>query len=263
MFSSITSRYYVSDYEKISAERVTDVYELELCTTDNSQSLFDGHLYSRINGSIFFAKPGQKRQTRGYFECHYVHFKCDDPEFQRKYLDTLPTQIFSVDTYKFTMYLKEILFLNQGLLSDYREENKILLNAKIVIMLMELYTVAQNQVLSVENSGYAANITAACQYISEHFREPIGIAEIAEAAMLSRSFTSVMFKKVTGTTPHAYLTNARIHYACEQLIYTVKSVAQISLECGFSSEYYLNQIFVRHIGMTPGQYRRSYRKKIK
>lgn len=262
MFNDLHSGYYISDYAEEGVERVTNHYELELCTTDNSQSLFDEHLYNRINGSIFLAKPGQKRKNIHYFETHYVHFKCEDPEFQRKYLDTLPTQIFSIDTYKCTQSLKEIHFLHQGLKSDCQEENKLLLDAKITVLMLELYNTAKAQFLSEENSRYVSNITTACRYIAEHFQENIGIDEISGAAMLSQSFTYVMFKKVTGMTPHAYLTNTRIHYACEQLIYTAKSVAQISLDCGFSNEYYLNQIFARYTGMTPGKYRRSYRKKM-
>lgn len=259
-FDSIRSGYYISDYMKEGELRTIDRYELELCTTGNSQSLFDEHLYNRINGSIFLARPGQKRKNISYFESHYVHFNCSDQRFKEMYLDQIPTQVFSIDSYKFTQSLKEIHFLHQGLKNNYRQENELLLDAKITVLMLELYTTAKSQMLSDENSRYVSNIAAACQYIGEHFQEPIGIDEIAEAAMLSQSFTYVMFKKVTGMTPHVYLTNTRIHYACEQLIYTSKNVAQISLDCGFANEYYLNQIFAKHTGMTPGQYRRSYRK---
>lgn len=263
MFNSIHSGYFIADYARESTERTTKLYEMELCTTDNSCSTFDDHLYNRIVGSVFLAKPEQRRKSIGGFESHYVHFRCSDEPFRKKYLDGLPTQIFNVDSYKFAQSMKEIHFLHQSLEANYLEENKLLLDAKIMTMILELYTAAKTQLLSEENSRYVSNIATACRYIGEHFQEPIGIVEIARAAMLSQSFTYVMFKKVTGMTPHAYLTNTRIHYACEQLIYTAKNVAQISLDCGFSNEYYLNQIFARHTGMTPGQYRRSYRKIMK
>ena len=262
MFTILTSGYHVSNYVSESKIRYPKGYEFEMCTTDNSTSLFDDQPYNRIIGSFFVGKPGQKRQTINNFESYYIHVTCEDSEFCEKYLDTLPIQIFNVDTYKFTQYLKEIHFIHRKQVTEFTESNKLLLEAKITAMVLELYQIAQSQEVSNEISKYVSNIATACQYISEHFHEPISIEEIAQAAMLSTSFTYVIFKKVTGMTPHAFLKNTRIHYACEQLVYTSKNIAQISIECGFSSEYYLNQIFAKHTGMTPGQYRRHYQKKL-
>lgn len=262
MFTVSISGYFISDYEKESKLRIARSYEIELCATSNAVSIIDDQAYNHITGSIIVFKPGQRRTIINNFESHFIHIRCSDPDFRRKYLDTLPTQIFNIDSYKFTQYMKELYFIYQELGEEISEEEQLLLDAKITAMIIELNRIARTQVVSNETSKYVSNVTAACRYISKHFREPIGIEEIAQAAMLSPSFTYVIFKKVTGVTPHAFLKNARIHYACEQLLYTSKNVAQISLECGFSSEYYLNQIFAKHTGMTPGQYRQNYRRKL-
>lgn len=262
MFYITFSGYYLSRHREKIPERKSHNYEIELCTTPNFQSVVDGELYNRAVGNIFFTKPGATRQTIGEFECYCLHFQCHNEDFCRKYLDQLPTQIFNIDTYKYTQCLKEFVFIHHRQLNEPSEENKLLRDAKLTTLILELYDVSRTQISSGESSKYANNIAVACQYINDHFKEPIGIDEIAKAAMLSPSFTYVIFKKVTGMTPHDFLTNARIHYACEQLIYTSDSVAEISLDCGFSNTNYLNYAFSKQIGMTPGQYRRNYRRKL-
>ena len=254
------SGYYASVHTGKSKERITSRYEVELCTTDNAQGIFDDQVYNCINGSVLFSRPGQRRQTVGNFEGHSVHFACHDEEFCRKYLTDLPTQIFNVDVYKFTQYLKDINFLRQSLKTEYSEANKLLLDTKLTGLLLELYTQSQAQIASSDNNKYAVNIAAACQFISEHFQEPVTIEDISGAAGLSDGFTYVMFKKLTGETPHDFLLNKRIHYACEQLIYTSKNITEISLASGFANMNYLNYIFSKRMGMTPGQYRKKYRR---
>lgn len=258
MFRIKAAGYYISkNYRRLnkSSERVTECYELELCTTSGSKSSFDGRMYDRISGSVFLAKPGQKRCSINNFESHFIHFFCDDTDFCRKYIDVLPVQIFYTDTYKFSQYMKDITFLTQN--GENPEETQLLCDAKLTSAILELFIAARTQ--RTDKSGeYSQNIAAACRYISENFSRHISIDEISQAALLSPSFTYVMFKKSTGMTPHEFLIDTRIKFACEQLIYTSKSVTQISLECGFSKENYLNYAFVKRIGITPGQYRKNH-----
>lgn len=259
MFRIKAAGYYISEnHSRLikSAERITDCYELELCTTSGSKSSFDGKLYDRISGSVFIAKPGQRRSSINNFESHFIHFFCDDTDFCGKYIDVLPTQIFYADTYKFSQYMKDITFLSHS--GENPEETRLICNAKLTSALLELFLAAKKQSTD-KSGGYTQNISAACRYISENFSRHISIDEISQAAMLSPSFTYVMFKKAMGITPHEFLTDTRVKFACEQLIYTSKTVSQISLECGFSKENYLNYAFVKRIGITPGQYRKNHR----
>ena len=65
MFYTTFAGYYTSDYTGKSKERMTHNYELELCTTSNSQSMLDDQIYNRIAGSMLVVKPKQKRQSIG------------------------------------------------------------------------------------------------------------------------------------------------------------------------------------------------------
>lgn len=261
MFKITAGGYYVSHFVGRSKERLTAHYELELSTFSDAQSAFDDRLYKRIEGSVFLARPNQRRHTIGNYEGYFFYFDCDDPAFVARYLDPLPNQIYNVDTYRFIQHMKDVIYLYRNRQVHADGAYQMYLDARVTTILLELYHTAQNQIGSPESSKHAANISAACQYIREHFREPIGMEEISRAAMLSHSFTYNMFKQFTGQTPHEFLTGARIRYACEQLIYTSQSIGEICLACGFTNPNYLYYIFPKYTNMTPGEYRRFYQKK--
>lgn len=100
------------------------------------------------------------------------------------------------------------------------------------------------------------SIQQAAQYISEHFREDISLADVAAQAYMSRSYFSRKFKKITGLNFSEYLTSTRIKAADDLLLQTSLSIAEIAASCGFGDANYFGDIFKKHKGMSPTKYRR-------
>ena len=68
-----------------------------------------------------------------------------------------------------------------------------------------------------------------------------------------------LFKKETGSSPHAYLTTLRLERAKELLIHeNYSSVADVAASCGFSDSYYFSSYFHKHVGVPPLQYRKKH-----
>ena len=63
------------------------------------------------------------------------------------------------------------------------------------------------------------------------------------------------FKRTTGRTPHRYLTELRIAKACELLQNPHRSIVDVSLAVGFSSQSHLTTVFRRLMKTTPAAYR--------
>jgi len=103
------------------------------------------------------------------------------------------------------------------------------------------------------------NIQQAAQYISEHFREDISLADVAAQAYMSESHFSRKFKKITGLNFSEYLTSTRIKAADDLLLQTSMSIAEIAAACGFGDANYFGDIFKKHKGMSPTKYRRMRR----
>jgi len=107
----------------------------------------------------------------------------------------------------------------------------------------------------------AANpIEQAQEYMDVHYGSSITLENLAYAVGMSRTSLAQRFKQQTGKTIVEYLTERRLAKACELLGRSEWTVAAISKMVGFHSQTYFHQLFRKHEGCTPQQYRDSYRK---
>ncbi|MRX71155.1 AraC family transcriptional regulator [Bacillus lacus] len=121
--------------------------------------------------------------------------------------------------------------------------------------LMELYHYMGN--LNKQMDQWPKQIVSAVLYAKHHFQENISPDEMALAAGLSRYHFSRLFKKTTGLTPIQYLTRIRILKAIELLQMTKYTVDEVALMSGYTNANYLNKVFRKHTGLSPGQIRTS------
>jgi AraC family transcriptional regulator len=92
-------------------------------------------------------------------------------------------------------------------------------------------------------------------YLHGSFGEEISLDGLAAVAGLSPNYFLHAFKQATGRTPHRYLTELRIAEACELLENPHRSIVDISLAVGFSSQSHFTTVFRRFIKTTPAVYR--------
>jgi AraC-like DNA-binding protein len=65
-----------------------------------------------------------------------------------------------------------------------------------------------------------------------------------------------LFKRTVGLTPHAYLTQVRLHMACRRLRHR-PVLADVAAAVGFYDQSALNKHFKRSYGITPRQFARA------
>jgi AraC family transcriptional regulator len=92
-------------------------------------------------------------------------------------------------------------------------------------------------------------------YIQSSLGNEISLGELADLADLSPNYFLSAFKQATGRTPHRYLTEQRITKACELLQNPYRSIVDVSLAVGFSSQSHLTTVFRRFLKTTPAAYR--------
>ncbi len=89
-----------------------------------------------------------------------------------------------------------------------------------------------------------------------HFQGEISLETIAEIAHLTVPAFCRYFKKRTQKTYIEFLNHLRINHACKLLTDSELSIAQVGLECGFHNLSNFHQLFKRHTGLSPLQYKR-------
>ncbi len=68
------------------------------------------------------------------------------------------------------------------------------------------------------------------------------------------------FVQTTGTTPHEFIERARVDAARRMLEGTDRPLKVIAFDCGFGSADRMRIVFSTRLGVTPAQYRASFRR---
>jgi transcriptional regulator GlxA family with amidase domain len=96
-------------------------------------------------------------------------------------------------------------------------------------------------------------------HVMAHLKDDHHVEVLADVAgMSSRTFARV-FKQETTMTPADFVEGARIDAARNRLEGGDLPLKIVAYECGFSSAEHMRQVFVRRLGVTPSQYRSSFR----
>ncbi len=88
-------------------------------------------------------------------------------------------------------------------------------------------------------------------YISQNFDRTIGVADVAAAAGLERSYFSRLFKKETGIACEKWLNDFRMEKAAKLLKSGRLNVAETARSSGFSDQFYFSRAFKKHFGVPP------------
>lgn len=94
------------------------------------------------------------------------------------------------------------------------------------------------------------------QYIHDHYDQDIGLTELADQVDLNPAYLSILFKENVGMSYVKYLTDIRISKA-KNLLAQGWKVADVSEKVGYNNYRYFCDIFKKHTGVTPNEYRSS------
>lgn len=110
-----------------------------------------------------------------------------------------------------------------------------------------------------EGKGLAnSTLRNALDRLHESISDGISLDVLAKEAGLSRSHFINSFRDSMGVPPHKYLTQIRLQLACELLAKTQSPIADIALQCGFSSQAHLTTCFSAAYGLSPRRFRHQH-----
>jgi len=107
----------------------------------------------------------------------------------------------------------------------------------------------------IANSDAYHSIRLAMVYIHRNIQQSLSLNDVAEAAYLSPSYLSRLFKKYLHVNFVEYVNNQKIALAQEKLALTLTPINQVSAQLGFSQTSYFTKIFKRKTHLTPSEFR--------
>lgn len=93
-------------------------------------------------------------------------------------------------------------------------------------------------------------------YIDDHYE--IDLVPYCRSNGYSVDYFRHKFKQITGMSPHAYVLQKRMQYACTLLSTTRLSIAYISEICKFTDYAQFSAGFTKRQGMSPSEYRKRH-----
>ncbi len=103
-------------------------------------------------------------------------------------------------------------------------------------------------------------VAAGVHYLQQHLSESITNEDIARAAGVSRTLFQQKFLQEMGCSVRQYLVRCRLERARMLIATSDLTFVDIAQRCGFKHQEYLGDVFKKHYGQTPGQWRKSEEK---
>jgi AraC-like DNA-binding protein len=93
------------------------------------------------------------------------------------------------------------------------------------------------------------------EFILKNLHKDLQISEIAEMLEVTPNYLSALFRKNTGKTIQTYMTEEKMKYAEQLLLYSERPISEISSSLGYSSQSYFGKVFKNFSGYAPSEYK--------
>lgn len=150
-------------------------------------------------------------------------------------------------------------------LSLHRSDSTAIVGSLLQFCLQRLERGLQNEVaLQAESSSAATvfphsnaaeTVQQVCVYLETYFDRQLTLDTIANHVYISASHLTRLFRAEKGMSINEYLTKFRLEHVCTLLANTDLRINHIGKISGFTNQSYLCQVFQRHLGCSPQEYR--------
>ena len=100
-------------------------------------------------------------------------------------------------------------------------------------------------------------IIATKDYLNDNLNEKISLDTISRDIGISKYYLHRLFTEFNGITPIGYLTDIRLEKAKHKLQTSKDPIFEVAITCGFDNTAYFSNLFKKHTGFSPTEFRKS------
>lgn len=237
-----------------------DYYEVEVCLEGEGTMTINGKNYEIKPKTLYFLTPSD-------FHNYKITKKVDlvNLTFPPHCVEYSQIQSLLLITHHFVSPLDSDTFNNIiYLIKQISQEinHKKYMSKKYISNLMSCFLInllrLEKQKNLINNPQYPISIQKAVYHVMSNFKKDITLESTAKAVYISPGHLSKEFHKNIGITFKDFLTNLRLDYSCQLLLYSNESITNIAFYCGFNSVSYFLRVFKKKYEISPLKYRKLY-----
>ncbi len=258
------------------SERWHDICKLNQCIDEARYAL--RHKFYLGSGSVIYSGDvddhDKKKADHITFINRYVNIvnyvKVGDGENAREHFERLWAEIaegyhesfIRNKAFEFVIFLFERLDDNSVKVDDIMPLNEIYISLSKFSTVNSIYRFIKNIIFFAckERNKYIHEknsnvIKTVLNYIKEHYNHDVSLETLSKLVYLNPKYLSTLFKKETGETISNHIAHIRIEKAKELMSDIRLKTYEIADKVGIHDSRYFSQLFKRHTGLTPSQYR--------
>lgn len=199
-----------------------------------------------------------------------LHTEYSDPDFPLEYI------IIGVENLSFTFsqkkdhtvfhctnQQKELLYFMNSMMYELQKKEvqyEEVCQHMLDVLIIKLMRIANFTFQITSSSKINHECLKLKQYMDSCYSQDITLDSLASISHLNKYYLSHVFKQYFGCSPINYLCQVRLNAAQELLESTDYSISDIAQICGFSSQSYFAQSFLKCFKETPRSYRNRKQK---
>ena len=254
-------------YVMPAMEMATDHYSLSYIISGDRATITPSGTFSYHAGMVTAAPPFRYARTVSKSDVPYERILIKfSPDLATPFIEQVGQQIFDgiyeQEFFSFSAKGQErIKKMFTDMLEEYEKEmpyREFILQGMLFRLLLSVW----EERIPTEGGNAAKTtltppIVEAISYIEKCYYQNPSLEETAKGAGFSPAYFSRLFHTQMGKSYSEYLCNVKLHHASILLVQSQKSVMEIAQETGFCHGNYLNELFKKKMGMTPGEFRKK------
>lgn len=244
-----------------------DVFELDMVLSGTCTLSLDGILYNLEPDDVFSVDPHTMHELKGP-DAILVTIRFDQTPFE----NILPNPLHprfdcnsrahgNSEAYdQLRRLIARIVKNNADKQLGYELRSHAMIY-ELMDLFFNNFRIENSSATDAKSHRYALRISEISKIISERYKEPFSLTDLAEAVHLSPPYLSRFFTQQFGMSFLAYLTKYRLGKATNDLINTQKTIEEISADNGFPNSHAFVQAFKNGYNELPSVYRRKVRSK--
>ncbi|ANY69229.1 hypothetical protein BBD42_24150 [Paenibacillus sp. BIHB 4019] len=229
-------------------------YRLIVVTSGSGSLYIDDSCYAAALGSCYGIVPGAKldiaddeeeRQDLHYM-CMTFDIVCAQPHSSLPH--HFPNGEMIIEPFVRTLAIMRKLLATKNHKTEEEQLSYYFRFQKLMHAILK-----QNTTINETTTSMQA-VERTVSFLKNHFYEEISTQQLAEQCGLGTKQYILLFKKITGSNPHEYITELRMRKAKELLLVSRQPLSDIAEQVGFRDAYYFNRRFKQITGVPPRVY---------